>query len=312
MTTHFHPPPHTSDKVFLTDGGIETCLIFHEGLELRDFAAFELLGSATGREHLKGYFRRYAAIARDAGTDFIFESPTWRASQDWADRLGYSADELDAINRDSIRLMRELEAEFGPDLKAVISGCVGPRGDGYNPAFHMTTEEAEAYHLAQITSFAAAGATVITAMTMTHVDEAIGITRAAASAGVPAAISFTVETDGRLPSGHTIAEAINAVDAACEGPPSYYLINCAHPRHFEGVLDGNSGWASHIRGVRANASRMSHAELDNAEELDDGNPHEFGHNYRDLRQMLPNLTVMGGCCGTDHRHIEAISHACAA
>jgi S-methylmethionine-dependent homocysteine/selenocysteine methylase len=312
MTTHIDPLPHQSDRVFLTDGGIETCLLFLEGLELRDFAAFELLTDPAGREKLKSYYRRYADIARDAGTGFIFESATWRASQDWADHLGYSPDEMDRINRDAITLMRELAAEYGSSLTSVLSGCVGPRGDGYNPAFRMSTAEAEAYHAAQIASFAAAGAGLITAITMTCADEAIGIARAAAIAGIPAVISFTVETDGRLPSGQTIAEAIEAVDAACEAPPAYYMINCAHPSHFEGVLDRESGWVSRICGVRANASRKSHAELDNAVELDAGNPRELGQNYRELRRLMPNLVVMGGCCGTDHRHIEAIRHACAA
>ena len=312
MTTHIHPLPHQSDRIFLTDGGIETCLIFLEGLELRDFAAFELLTSATGREHLKSYYRRYADVARDAGTGFIFESATWRASQDWADRLDYSPEELDRINRDAINLMREVAAEYGDGLATVFSGCIGPRGDGYSPAFHMSASEAEAYHAAQIASFASAGAGIVSAITMTYADEAIGIARAAEIVGIPAVISFTVETDGCLPGGQTIAEAIEAVDAACEVPPAYYMINCAHPSHFEGVLDRESGWVSRISGVRANASRMSHQELDNAEELDAGNPRELGQNYQDLGKLLPNLAVMGGCCGTDHRHIEAICLACAA
>jgi S-methylmethionine-dependent homocysteine/selenocysteine methylase len=312
MTTRIHPLPHQSDRIFLTDGGIETCLIFHEGIELRDFAAFELLTLQAGRERLKRYYRRYADIARNAGTGFIFESATWRASQDWADRLDYTPEQMDRINRDAITLMREVAAEYGDSLTTVFSGCVGPRGDGYSPDFHMTAAEAEAYHADQIASFASAGAGIVSAITMTYADEAIGIARAAGIAGIPAVISFTVETDGRLPTGQSIADAIEEVDAACEEPPAYYMINCAHPSHFEGTLDRDSGWVSRISGVRANASRMSHEELDNAEELDDGNPHELGQNYLELKRLLPNLTVMGGCCGTDHRHIEAICHACAA
>ena len=201
MSSNFHPLPERSDKVYLTDGGIETCLIFHEGIELREFAAFELLNSAEGRTHLKDYFRRYVGIARDAGSGFVFESPTWRASQDWGDRLGYSASEIDQLNRAAIALMHELKAEEAQSMATIVSGCVGPRGDGYNPESLLTGDEAEAYHLAQITSFAAAGADVVTAVTMTHAGEATGITRAAASAGVPAVVSFTVETDGRLPTG---------------------------------------------------------------------------------------------------------------
>lgn len=312
MTTNVHALPAKPGRMFLTDGGIETCLIFHEGLALRDFAAFELMVTPEGRRHLRNYYSRYAGIAREAGTGFVFESPTWRASQDWGDRLGYDAPQMDQINRDAIHLMQELKGSQAKGIDTVISGCVGPRGDGYNPAFLMKADQAEAYHRPQITSFAEAGADIVTAVTMTYAEEAIGIARDATKVGIPAVISFTVETDGRLPTGQTLAEAIAQVDAACDARPAYYMVNCAHPSHFEGVLDRDSGWVSRIRGVRANASRMSHAELDDAEELDDGNPHELGQNFRQLKALLPNLTVLGGCCGTDHRHIEAICHACAA
>lgn len=310
MTTLSTRLPQLSGELFLTDGGIETSLIFLDGFELRDFAAFELITAPGGREALKTYYRRYAAIAADAGTGFVFESPTWRSSRDWGDRLGYGPEDLDRINREAVRLMRELAAEYGPELRSVVSGCIGPRGDGYNPAFQMTEAAAEAYHAAQVASLAGAGADLVTAMTMTYSDEAIGIARAAAAAGVPCVIAFTVETDGHLPSGETIARAIARTDAACAVAPAYYMINCAHPSHFEGALARGEGWLQRIRGVRANASRKSHAELDNSTALDIGDPLELGQDYRALRRVLPNLTVLGGCCGTDERHVGAICHAC--
>jgi len=192
----------------------------------------------------------------------------------------------------------------------VISGCVGPRGDGYDPAHVMSAEEAERYHAEQIRVFAATAADVVTAITMTNVPEAIGVTRAARAAGMPVVISFTVETDGRLPTGDSLKDAIERVDAATGEGPAYYMINCAHPTHFEGALAGGEPWARRLRGLRANASTKSHAELDEAEELDDGNPAELGAQYRALRDRLPHLVVLGGCCGTDHRHIGAIASAC--
>jgi S-methylmethionine-dependent homocysteine/selenocysteine methylase len=140
---------------------------------------------------------------------------------------------------------------------------------------------------------------------MTYVDEAIGVTRAAQDAVIPAAISFTVETDGDLPSGQALGEAIEEVDRATDSGPAYYMINCAHPTHFDSVLDGGD-WVGRIRGLRANASTCSHAELDEAEDLDDGDPQDLGARYGELRDRLPALNVVGGCCGTDHRHIGEI------
>jgi len=304
--------PQLSGGLFLTDGGIETTLIFHEGLELPHFAAFHLLQDASGRAALRRYYTRYAEIARKAGVGFVLESPTWRASADWGDKLGYSAEALAQANRDAVALMREFRAEFETErTPMVVSGCVGPRGDGYDPGQVMSPAEAEAYHAPQIGTFATAGADMVTAITMTNASEAIGVTRAAQKAGLPVAISFTLETDGRLPTGQRLQDAIEEVDAATESGPAYYMINCAHPTHFEDVLAGGA-WLDRLRGLRANASRRSHAELDAAPDLDDGDPVEFGGEYGALRRRHPQINVLGGCCGTDHRHLEQISQACRA
>ena len=307
-----HALPQLADKLFLTDGGIETTLIFHEGFELPHFAAFDLLREKKGRTALENYFGRYATIARDMGVGFVLESATWRASPDWAGKLGYSTDALDTVNREAVEMLFDLRQEFETDATpCVISGCIGPRGDGYNPSEIMSADEAERYHAEQIGTFARAGADMVTAITMTYPEEAIGITRAAQAAGLPAAISFTVETDGRLPTGQSLGEAIVQVDRDTKNGPAYYMINCAHPTHFDEAVTKGGDWLARIHGLRASASTKSHAELDEAEELDDGNPVELGGDYRKLKQILPNLTVLGGCCGTDHRHIAAIGRACA-
>jgi S-methylmethionine-dependent homocysteine/selenocysteine methylase len=302
--------PQIANQLFLTDGGLETTLVFHNGLDLPLFAAFDLLKDEQGRATLRDYYDRYAAIARADGLGFVLESPTWRASADWGFKLGYSAADLDRANRQSIELMEEVRRAFENGAPMVISGCVGPRGDGYHPDALMTAEQAEAYHTAQVATFADTAADMVTAVTMTHAGEAIGITRAARAAGMPVAISFTLETDGRLPSGQNLREAIRDVDAATEDGPAYYMINCAHPSHFMDELAAAEGWTKRIRGVRANASKRSHAELDSSPDLDDGNPIELAADYVALRRMLPGLTVLGGCCGTDHRHVEQICRAC--
>ena len=303
--------PQLGGGLFLTDGGLETTLIFHDGLDLPYFAAFDLLKTPAGREALKRYFSNHASIAVANGCGFILESPTWRASSDWGAKLGYSDVDMAEVNKQSIDQLAELRQIFETERSPmVISGCVGPRGDGYNPGEVMSPDTAQAYHAGQIDVFAQTAADLVTAITMTNEAEAIGVTRAAQAAGIPVVISFTVETDGRLPSGQPLKDAIEAVDAATGEGPAYFMINCAHPDHFDEALAAGESWVGRIKGLRANASRLSHAELDEAEELDDGNPEEFGQQHRELRRKLGHITVMGGCCGTDHRHIEAICQAC--
>lgn len=309
MAKYSNDLPQLKGGLFLTDGGIETTLIFLEGLDLPFFAAFDLLKDEPGRERLRAYYRRHAEIGRARGQGFILESATWRASRDWGEKLGYTLKDLERVNRQAIELLEELREELEtPASPMVISGCIGPRGDGYEPGQCMSVQEAQDYHAFQAQVFASAGADMITAITMTNVPEAIGLARAASAAGLPVAISFTVETDGKLPAGDELEAAVEAVDTATDVPPVYYMLNCAHPTHFEQVLQG--GWTSRLKGLRCNASRRSHAELDEAPDLDAGDPLELGQQYRDLRLRLPHLNVLGGCCGTDHRHVEQISLAC--
>jgi S-methylmethionine-dependent homocysteine/selenocysteine methylase len=298
--------PQLSDATFVTDGGMETTLIFHQGLELPHFASFVLLDDDEGVRALREYFRPYIEIARDAGVGIVLDTPTWRANADWGVRLGYSAEALAEINRRAVRLLEQLREETGGRPQIVICGCVGPRGDGYQVGETMTAAEAERYHSPQVEVFADTAADLVSALTMTYAEEAAGIVRAARAAGIPAVVSFTVETDGRLPSGQPLDEAIEQVDAETDGAAAYFMINCAHPTHFADVLEPGSRTLERIRGLRANASTMSHAELDEAEELDEGDPVDLARRYAELRQRLPNLNVVGGCCGTDHRHIGEI------
>ena len=305
--------PQLGGRVFLTDGGIETDLIFNDGMELPHFAACHLLRSPRGCAALFTYYERYIAIAKADGLGFILESPTWRASADWCAKLGYDRDEVAMVNHAAIELMRDLrDSHESARTPIVVSGCVGPRGDGYDPGTAMTVEDAEHYHAFQIGALAEAGADMVTAITMTNASEAAGVARAAAKAKVPVAISFTLETDGRLPTGQALADAIRQVDGVTSGAPAYYMINCAHPSHFDNILSAQATWTARIRGIRANASKRSHQELNEAPDLDAGNPDELGAQYRALRQRLPQLTVLGGCCGTDHRHVRCISEACRA
>ncbi|MDJ0941883.1 MAG: homocysteine S-methyltransferase family protein [Kiloniellales bacterium] len=310
MARYRNALPQLTGGLFLTDGGIETTLIYHEGFELPYFAAFDLLRRPEGRDALWDYYARYAEIARAKGLGFILESATWRASSDWGELLGYSAEDLAEANRQAITLLHDLRRAYETAATPmVVSGCVGPRGDGYDPRDKMTSVEAESYHGRQIAVFAEAGADMVTAITMNYAEEAIGLARAASSAGLPVAISFTVETDGRLPTGQTLKDAIEWVDEATRAAPAYYMINCAHPDHFAHSLTGREAWMQRLRGLRANASRLSHAALDAVEGLDSGDPQEFGRLHGELRHRFGHINVFGGCCGTDDRHIAAITDA---
>jgi homocysteine S-methyltransferase len=303
-------PQLDGDRLFVTDGGLETELVFHDGIDLEHFAAFPLLGQPETLARLRRYYDGYLDIARRHGAGFVMETPTWRANPDWADQLGYSPERLDAANRAAVALAEEIRADATADgITAVVSGCIGPRGDGYDPGTAMTPEEAQRYHAVQLGTFADTTADQVTAITMTNADEAIGIVRAATAAGIPAAISFTVETDARLPTGQSLREAIEQVDAATDGGAAYFMVNCAHPTHFAPALERGQEWMRRVAGLRANASTRSHTELDEASELDEGDPDDLGARHAALHSVLPWVTVLGGCCGTDARHVAAICSA---
>jgi S-methylmethionine-dependent homocysteine/selenocysteine methylase len=296
--------PQLDEELFLTDGGMETWLVYDAGFELPQFASFPLLDDQRGVDALRAYFAPYVEIARERGVGLVLDAPTWRASSHWGELLGYGAEQLADLNRRGVTLVEDLRTG-APDVPIVIGGCIGPCDDAYSPSKQISADEAYAYHAPQIATFAQTAADFVNALTLTYSAEAIGIARAANGAGLPVAISFTVETDGRLPGGETLGDAIASVDAAAD--VEYFMVNCAHPTHFADALHGD--WVVRVRGVRANASAKSHAELDEADELDAGDPQELAAHYPMLRERLPNLCVAGGCCGTDDRHIAAIAAA---
>ena len=311
MAKYRNQLPQLSGDLFLTDGGIETTMIFHEKLDLPEFAAFTLLNDSQGTDALNRYFHSHCQIAVTHNVGFILEAITWRASLDWATKLGYSKQALDEILHQAIEFLIPFRDLYENNhTKMVISGCVGPRGDGYVPGEQMSVNEAQDYHAMQISTLSETRADMITALTFNYVEEAVGVARAAKDCDMPIVVSFTVETDGRLPTGQTLKEAIEQVESESDRTPIYYKINCAHPTHFENIVSTGEPWLEKIHSIRANASRCSHAELDEAEELDEGDALELGAQYRALREKLPNLNVLGGCCGTDSKHIEAICRAC--
>lgn len=299
--------PQLAGQPYLTDGGLETTLVFRDGFDLEHFAAFPLLDTDEGQTALRRYYAAYLDLARRLGTGFVLDTPTWRANPDWGTLLGYDAAGLADANGRAVRWIAELAAGW-PDVDTVLNGVIGPRGDGYVVDTSMSPDEAAEYHALQASAFANAGAAMMTAVTMTYSDEAAGVAHAGAAVGLPTVISFTVETNGELPSGESLRDAIEAVDDTTAGSVAYYKVNCAHPEHFAEVL-GDGSWTARVRGVRPNASRLSHEELDAAEELDPGDPDDLAAQCRALAERLPTLAVLGGCCGTDDRHVGAIAKA---
>jgi homocysteine S-methyltransferase len=309
MTQYRNDLPQLSGDIFLTDAGIETDLIFNHGIDIPEFAAHTLLPDTAGRTAVARYFDGFLELARDKDVGFILDSQTWKAHMHWADDLGATEKDLEQANRDSIDFIagiRDKHSNMGRPI--VLSGVIGPRGDAYAPEAAVAIDEAEAYHAKQIGWLAKTDVDMITALTFTQSDEAAGIVRAARAAGMPIVVSFTVETDGRLPTGQPLDEAIDAVDDATDSGAAYFMLNCAHPEHFMHVL-GDGAWARRIRGIRCNASRKSHAELDACETLDHGDPHELGGQYKAIRKTMPWLNVFGGCCGSDLRHVRKVADA---
>jgi homocysteine S-methyltransferase len=295
----------------LTDAGLETVLVFEEGLELPSFAAFPLLDDEEGRALLRRYYEPFLRLARDRGAGFVLSTPTWRANPDWGEALGYDAAALAAVNARAVAFLEGLRDDVlapGERDRVVVEGCVGPRSDAYRPTLHMDAEEAEHYHGFQLRALAGAGCAQAAALTLSYVDEAIGVVRAAGQAGLPIVIGFTVETDGRLPSGDSIEQAIDAVDNATDAGARSFMLNCAHPTHFADALPEGDA-RNRIHALRANASMRSHEELDAAEDLDAGDPVDLAARYVALRDEVPELHVLGGCCGTDIRHVTAICDA---
>lgn len=294
----------SSGRPFVADAGLETAMIFHDGFDLPHFASFVLLDSEAGRAALTRWFDGFAALAGSSGTGLFLDTATWRANMGWAPSLGLDEEGVAAVNRGAAAFATGLRDRYAQDgLPVVVNGAVGPSGDGYSPAMMLTPETAEALHRPQIRALVQGGVDMVSAITMTHTGEALGIARAAMAEGIPFAISFTVETDGRLPSGQDLHDALAEVEEATGGAALFYMVNCAHPTHFAREIVGTM--LARIGGIRANASRLSHAELDAATELDDGDPVEFGHLYAAFARFLPALRVIGGCCGTDHRHVSA-------
>jgi S-methylmethionine-dependent homocysteine/selenocysteine methylase len=309
MSRYRNHLPQLDGGLFLNDAGLETDLIFNHGIDIPEFAAHTLLSDQEGRAALRSYMEGFLTLARDTGAGFVLDTQTWRAQSHFSEELGQDTAALREANQMAVEFSAGLRNEFASNAgPIVINGLIGPRGDAYAPEQEIAAGEAQRYHSEQLGWLAETDVDMVTALTFTQSDEAIGVVRSATELGLPVVVSFTVETNGNLPTGQPLAEAIATVDEATESAAAYFMVNCAHPDHFAARMSDES-WAHRIRGVRCNASRMSHAELDESEVLDDGDPGELAADYGRLKDAMPWMNVFGGCCGSDLRHVAAIASA---
>jgi len=309
MSRYREKLPQLSGGLFLADAGFETDLIFNHGIEIREFAAHTLLPDPAARTVMADYFRGFLSLARDLDAGFVLDSQTWKAHMHWAGDLGASEQDLQLANQESVSFMAGIRDEFSKNRKPVVlNGIIGPTADAYAPEDRIGAKKAEQYHRQQLGWLVETEVDMVTGMTFPRADEAVGLVRAAQSVGLPVAISFTVETDGCLPTGRPLGDAIQLVDDSTDGAAAYFMVNCAHPEHFSHVFD-DADWTRRVIGLRCNASRLSHEELDACEVLDDGNPVELAAQYRDLLRKMPWINVLGGCCGSDLRHVTEIARA---
>jgi homocysteine S-methyltransferase len=312
----------TSDKTFMTFAGIETYLMFLQRFPLREFCAFEVLDHDDAWEQTSREFLRPIAdaCARN-GHGLIADSFVWRASPAYVAQLGYREADVSRFNREGVRRVRKLISEWRAEAgvsdtatPVIVSADVGPRGDAYQGG-EISIDEAVAYHTPQMQALADSEVDLVVALTMTSVNETVGLARVAKEHGVPIGVSATVETDGSLPTGWSLAEFVMRVDDATDGYPVFHMVNCAHPQHLAPTLaaarESGAPWVDRIKGFRANASTRSHDELDNSPELDRGDVADLAKQMAGMHADF-SLKIVGGCCGTDAEHIQAIAKACAA
>ena len=298
--------PQMDGGVYLTDCGIETYIMYKKGFALPNFSLFHLLNDEDAAREIQAYLQRLLAVAERNDVGMILCGPLYRASRDWGELLGYTPERLADVNHRCIEMFEALARDSELARRRIVfSGVVGPRGDAYKLNRTITAQEAEDYHSEQIVTLERAGADMITGLTLNNTDEAIGITRAAEAAGLPAVISFTLNGEGRLQSGCSLKDAIESVDAATGAAPAYYMINCTHPADFAPAFEPGD-WTVRLRGVRPNASSLAKGVLCQLGHLEEGDPEELGRQMGEMARRYPHFNVWGGCCGTDDVHLEEI------
>ena len=301
--------PQKQDGVFyLCEGGSETEIMYKYGFEFPHFAVFELLKNPKAVAKLKRMYRSYFDIVSKNKMCALVGGLDYRASPDWGNLLGYSSTGLADVNHQCIDFLRNIASEYSTEIETtLIQGLIGPRGDAYETNHTITADEAQDYHSVQLETLKSANVDLASALTFNSVAEAIGVARAAADIGIPLSISFVLNSESNLGSGHSLQDAITTVDTETNGSIAFYMINCCHPIEYEPAVNDQTGWMERIRGVRPNASKMDKISLCKIGHLEDGNPDELGQQVGDLIDRYPHIDILGGCCGTWDRHLDQIA-----
>lgn len=300
-------PRQQDGRFYLSEGGTETEFMYKHGFELPHFAMFPLLDNPKASAKMKDMFRSYLDVAADHNFCALMGGLDYRASPDWGELLGYSPAGLADANLQSIEFLRDVASEYSSDIpETLIQGLIGPRGDAYARNESITESEAEDYHAVQLETLKKADVDLALAMTFNNIPESVGVARAAAKIGVPLGISLSLDSNSKLNSGPSLADAITTIDKETDQSPEFYLINCSHPLEYEPAIEPGD-WVKRIRGVRPNASKMEKIALCKIGHLEDGDPEELGVLCGDLAQRYPHMDIWGGCCGTWNNHLDQIA-----
>ncbi|MCB8822139.1 homocysteine S-methyltransferase family protein [Microvirga rosea] len=304
-----------SGVVFLTDGGIETRLIYEFSLGLRDFASFPELFDSRGRAALRKVYTSYLDVAAQSGRPMLIGSPTWRAHPDGLRHAGFGEpDDLTRVNTEAVSFLRELRREMKLEKQVYIAGVIGPRGDGYRAEGAPQTEEAQHYHHAQARALADAGVDFLYAPTFASRTELIGVALAMAGTGCTYALAPVINGHGDLPDGSSLSEVISFIDATVQPRPLYYLTGCVHASTFSDAVADDDRlqplMPKRLVGMKANASALPPEKLNDLDHVEGDEPAAFARGILNLHNKY-SLRILGGCCGTDAGHIRALAEGLA-
>jgi S-methylmethionine-dependent homocysteine/selenocysteine methylase len=291
----------------LTDGGIETRIVYESDVDLPEpLESAGLLEDPAGEEVLRDIYRSYLVAARERGLPVIIGTPTFRASPRYVAAAGRPAGDLVTLNRAAARMHAALIEETG-HRQAFVAGVIGPAGDAYTPSEALDPDAGETYHRDQARALAEAGVDFLFAPTFPAVSEAIGVARAMASTGIPYAVSFVLAPTGHVLDGTPLADAVEAVDAAVDPRPMHFSLSCIHPTVAARALEAAGPDArARVRECKANASRLPTSELVQLDHLEGDDPDPFASAMWELHERF-GTNVLGGCCGTDDRHMRALA-----
>ncbi len=308
MTVASPTPPIGTNEVFLTEGGIETEIMYRHGFELPEFSMLPLLDNPKAVAAIRSVLSQHLDVAAEFGLSFMLTGLDYRASPDWGAKLGYSPAGLADATIAAIDLLRDIAKNYENQIpRLLIGGILGPRGDAYSLNREITEASSEDYHAVQLETLKRAKVDFTCAMTFNNIAESVGAARAAATAGMPFSISLTLDGTSKLKSGPSLAEAITEIDAKTGNEaPDFYMINCSHPLEYEPALEAGD-WTKRLRGVRPNASKMDKLALCKLGHIEDGDPVELGAQLLSLSDRYPQLDIFGGCCGTGHNHLREIA-----